>query len=419
MKRLLFVVMMILITHAVIRVDAEGLTIETVREEFLVNTNVISNQDHATVSIDKNRKIMMVWNSYGVPGSNGSHIIGRLFDEIGNPFTGEILISGTSRGYNKAPDISTNGNGKFVVTWCGGIEKKGYDIFAKVLSSDGNVIVPEIKINNNKSIRTMWPDVSMYDNGDFLVIWDETDIDGFQNVYVRLFDANGNSLREPLKLNSTPSMYSYSEGTSRYQLPDIDVKESGDAVAVWQNNIGSATTLYGRWINPYTGQEGQELLMNKFPGDVYQQRPGIDYNNSGDILVRWYEQSQVNPGDVYLRKYYASTSTWGHRIIPHDSLDGRQDRSVAQLTENGHFVVAWSGYDPAYQDEVYMRFYNSKGVPISEEITVNTNRANAQRRPALDFIEETDSLLIIITWESYAQDGDAYGVFGKIYRVWR
>jgi hypothetical protein len=397
-------------------INAESAVLEVVKDEFQVNQSALNNQDHATVSMNQYGDSMIVWHDFSSLDGQGSAVVGRVFDNNGNALTNEFLINTTTAGFQRVPDIATNKNNLFVIVWESAIAANTHNAFAKIVSSSSEVLVDEFKVNDTASENKIYPDTAMYANGDFIVIWDQEE-QGKLNFYMKFYNANGMLLYGPVKINEFPSDGKLDVGGTN-GLPDIAINEKGDAIAVWERITGTNISVVGRLFNPYTQKAGHELLIDTPVSGFEQRRPMVDMNNAGDIVVTWVEYSEGSTdGDVYVKKYSASTSKWGNKISPHISLNDNQHLSVIKLTENGQFVVVWTAENPVYSDDVKMRFYNSRGRPLTTEILVNKTQQGAQKRPAIDWYEYLDHILMVITWESVEQDGDGSGAFSKIYRI--
>jgi hypothetical protein len=79
---------------------------------------------------------------------------------------------------------------------------------------------------------------------------------------------------------------------------------------------------------------------------------------------------------------------------------------------DGDFVVVWSSI---YQDGVggygiFGRRFDSHGVSLGTEFQVNVRTADSQARPSVS--REVDGDFVVV-WESFQQDGDGYGIFGR------
>ena len=153
--------------------EAGSSSITILADEFQVNQNTIDNQDHATVSMDQYGTSMVVWHDYGSIDGDGAASVGTLINSFGNIVTNDFLINDTILGNQRVPDVDTDKNGLFAVTWSSGAAGTGYDVYFKTISSSGAVILPEVKVNVRTSKQKTEPDIAMYGNGDFIVVWDE------------------------------------------------------------------------------------------------------------------------------------------------------------------------------------------------------------------------------------------------------
>lgn len=412
MKKIFVLITLLLIPYRV----GEAASLTIVKDEFQINQSTVDDQDHATVSMDQYGTSMVVWHDYGSIDGDGTASVGALIDSFGNIITNNFLINDTIIGNQRVPDVDTDKNGAFAVTWSSGTAETGYDVYFKTISSSGAVILPETRVNEKTSEQKTEPDIAMYGNGDFIIVWDEVS-QGQLNYYVRFFDAAGNSIVGPIKINEIPSD-APPNSESVYGLSDIDVNESGNAVVVWESIVGSDIIIRGRKLNPYTPAFAPEFVVDAPASGIVQRRPMLDFSEAGDLLVTWTEHPVGEIiGDIYVKKYSRSTATWGDKIRPHDDVSNNQHRSIAKLTEGGQFIVAWTTNNWFFNSDVYMRFYNTNGMPLSGERRVNSTKSSKQERPAIAWYEYPDHILMIVSWESYGQDGDGYGIFSKIYRI--
>ena len=62
---------------------------------------------------------------------------------------------------------------------------------------------------------------------------------------------------------------------------------------------------------------------------------------------------------------------------------------------------------------VYYRNFNSAGAALGAETAVNTTTSGAQNYPAIAF--NTLSSKVGISWASADQDGDAFGIYARLF----
>lgn len=453
-------------------IKVSAFQVEVVKDKFQINEPTapgIIEWDHATVAMNQSGDFIVTWDVKWDPAVNEGwmEVFARAFDNQGNPKGSEFQLNETTVGFQRIPDVATNGLDRFVVVWSSGKRSTGYDVYAKMLDSSGTSISSEFKVNTSSSASRTWPDVAMYNNEDFIVIWDEMGNIGTGpgqelNYYIQHFDKNGTpQLSVPQKVNQTSSEPP-EEGELR-GLPDIAVQgTTGSAVAVWERIENNTSILAGRRFDPYEMVISKEIDIDPPTESVDQRRPLIDANNQGQILITWTEQSQQE-SDVYVKKF---DGRWSAKSSPHITQDNiSQHRSVGKLIESGGLVLAWT-QNRLGKEGVYMRFFSANGNPIGEEIIVdetddntqaltslsvvngtednplilcsvvngtedvnplflladNTLENYSQRRPAIGLKEDGNSILMIVTWETVVFENHrprGLGIYGKLYQITR
>lgn len=158
---------------------------------------------------------------------------------------------------------------------------------------------------------------------------------------------------------------------------------------------------------------GPEFRVNTAV-DGNQRFPSVASDSAGDFVVAWDCIDQYPFGNGVFAQLYASTGApiggqfrVGNPVI----LPGPVLPSVASDSA-GNFIVAWQSYTPAIWDDVYAQLFNSTGAPLGGQFRVNTHTTNRQR----DASVSSDSAgNFVIVWDSFAQDGSSYGIFGQRY----
>ena len=78
-----------------------------------------------------------------------------------------------------------------MVVWIDGLTPTNRDILAQRFNSAGDKVGPEIVVSNS-SLNDTEPAVAMDSQGDFVVSWTQTQLNGDTNVLARKFDSAGN-----------------------------------------------------------------------------------------------------------------------------------------------------------------------------------------------------------------------------------
>ena len=133
----------------------------------------------------------------------------------------------------------------------------------------------------------------------------------------------------------------------------------------------------------------------------------------GRFVIVWIEDSP-HDRNVLARIYDASGQpAGGHFLVNTHTTNWQWTPSVATQSD-GSFFVSWvsqGGQDGSY-DGVYGRLYDAAGTPMTSEFLINTVTNYDQRYPSVAALAGGG---FVVTWWSYLQDGDGWGVYGKRY----
>ena len=77
----------------------------------------------------------------------------------------------------------------------------------------------------------------------------------------------------------------------------------------------------------------------------------------------------------------------------------------------GNFVIVWTSHDQDGDSSgIYAQRYDETGKALGKEFRVNTHTESAQWLPS---VAMNASGTFVVTWESYKQDGDRWGIFAQ------
>ncbi|NGX62390.1 MAG: hypothetical protein K940chlam9_01887, partial [Chlamydiae bacterium] len=161
---------------------------------------------------------------------------------------------------------------------------------------------------------------------------------------------------------------------------------------------------------------GSEFQVNTYTTGG-QRYPSVAPLNDGGFVVTW--ESYGQDGDsygVYGQRYASSGVKSGVEFRVNTYTTSNQfASSVAPLNNDGGFVVTW--YSFGQDGDLYgiygQRYDNSSGVKSGVEFQINTYTINSQQLPSVASLNDGG---FVVTWESGGQqDGDLYGVYGQRY----
>jgi hypothetical protein len=135
-------------------------------------------------------------------------------------------------------------------------------------------------------------------------------------------------------------------------------------------------------------------------------------SDSVNFVVVWNSQGQDGSAyGVFAQRYSSSGTPLGPEFRVNTYTTGPQVRASVAADGSGNFVVVW---DSLAQDGssygIFGQRYASSGTPLGPEFRVNTSTTDAQVYPA---VASDASGNFVVVWESNLQDGSSFGVFGQ------
>jgi len=265
----------------------------------------------------------------------------------------------------------------------------------------------EFQVNQFTTNQQRSSTVSQDSAGGFVIAWQSRDQDGPANygTFGRRFGSSGNPISSEFQINIF---------TTGYQIdPAVSHDSSGGFVVAWgsNNQDGMDGGVFGRRFGGSGSALGAEFLINVFTTNS-QARPMVSHDSSGGFVVAWPSFGQDgNAWGIFWRRFDSSGNPLGGEFQANQHTNLDQNYVAIAHTSSGGFVVAWQskGQDGSFYG-VFGRRFDSLGNALGAEFRVNQFTTNYQRRPTL---AQDASGGFVVAWDSFGQDGNGYGVFGR------
>ncbi|RJP60876.1 MAG: hypothetical protein C4541_03395, partial [Candidatus Auribacter fodinae] len=312
---------------------------------------------------------------------------------------------------SRLSDASISSDGRnYFMTWRRYWSDEGIaELCGQFYDNDGKPLGSEFLISNYTSVSQYAPSVSS--NGfNYLVTWahkNDQDESDY-DLYACFYDNDGIPLGSEFRVNAYTTDY---QGT-----PSISTLESNYLV-VWESwgQDGSAYGIYGRIYDNDGNPVGSEFQINTHT-PWSQHFPSVS-SNGFNYLVTW-ENNDNNEQD--LDDYGVSGCFYdknGNRIgsqfqINTYTMDSQGDISVS--SNGSDYLVTWESWR---QDGdgygIYGQFIDNDGL-IGSEFQINTYTTNWQDNPSVS----SNGFNYLVTWTSPQEEGH-YGTYGRFYDIHR
>jgi hypothetical protein len=142
--------------------------------------------------------------------------------------------------------------------------------------------------------------------------------------------------------------------------------------------------------------------------------PSVALTENDSFVIAWTDSAQDGGGSgISAQRFDASGIAQGTEFRVNSTTDGDQKEPAAAIDASGNFVVTWSSYDQDGEGwGVYAQLVSADGLALGTEFRVNTATEDDQEDPAVAMNDAGD---FVITWSSKNQDGNDWSVFGQRY----
>ncbi len=378
--------------------------------EFKVNTFSDSTQRDPQIARDGSGNYIIVWDSENqVDPASQSDIYFQLFDSNDSKVGSEEIVNTFTEGEQERPALAMNSGGDFVIVWAShaGTSESIFDIKAKLYKN--NIAVgSEILVNTFTENSQTKPDVTMLENGSFVVVWESWYQDGSnKGVYCQLFDSEGQKIGAEFLVNTTTQ---FSQGR-----PTVKHFNDGKFIVVWESWKQDTANppgygVYGKIYGSSGNVVVDEFQINTYVND-YQWFTDVETFTDGSFAVTWCSWEQDgHDGGIYLQKFSSTGEKTGDEILVNKSTANYQWLPKIAKHGNGNVSLVWSSWrQDGSREGVYTQLFDSELNMLSFETQVNQTTDGYQWEPT--FITGDDNE-ILVTWSGWTDDQD-YEIFAR------
>ena len=356
--------------------------------------NTAGNQSEVSVAAAENGNTVFVWTS---DHSGQDSVYARIldaqgndvrlaFDALGNEISGEFVVSGNAT--NASVDIDDAGN--FVVAW----QSTGPagDVFASYFNAEGNLL-------SHTSVNSFFTDssgisqdgtsglqgnadVSLNNNGEFVVAWDNFVSSQFtSSIFAEKFqyDPTVNNI-----VSVTDDFVAYEDGSINRNA-DVDISERGEFVLVFTTDFTDAQK---------TGNTGDVIL------DVMA--AGLEAIGTGVGYVAYDSQNNFAAAR-HNATNIPSLLAFGPQELP--SVAFLEDGTASP--DDNQIIIAWQGQSASLSDSTYFRTIDFATSGGSDDFVLS---ANSEHVAIATF---DNGQRFTIGFETDDATSDAYGIIGN------
>lgn len=326
--------------------------------EFVVNTNVIANQDTPTITELADGNFVISWQSYSFTDYR-YHLKAQIFSENGAKIGTEFSVETQLQLDQAIPSIAALVDGGFVVTWRAYGTGPGvslYDIRAQVFDAAGTKVGAEFIANTAIDDYQLDPKVAGLAGGGFVIVWQGYDYgSNSDDIKGQYFDADGNKVGVEFHVNT--------DKTGSQNNPSVTALANGGFIATWTStNPTNANADVKAQIFAADGSLiGAEFLVNTTT-DESQSLPVVTTLADGRFVISWADNSHTDVdksfGAIKAQVFSAAGVKLGGEFEVNTTTIGEQSYPAITAMADGGFAIAWQETDYAtYNQNVRAQVY--------------------------------------------------------------
>jgi hypothetical protein len=327
------------------------------------------------------------------------------------PAGGEFQVNTYTTSQQRSPAVAMDAGGNFVVVWQS-ITQDGnnYGIFGQRYDAGGAPQGSEFQVNTYTTAYQRVPAVAMNAGGNFVVVWQSFAQDGdFSGIFGQRYDAGGTPQGAEFQVNTYT--------TDEQRFPAVAIDAGGNFVVVWEtfNQDGDAFGIFGQRYDAGGAPQGAEFRVNRYTTDE-QRSAAVAMDAAGNFVVVWHSNTQDGSSyGIVGQRYDAGGAPRGNEFRVNTYTTSDQSVPAVAMNTGGDFVVVWNSYaQDGDRFGIFGQRYDAGGAPRGGEFRVNTYTTDDQSYPAVA-IDAVGNFVVI--WHSDTQDGSGFGIFGRFYEA--
>ncbi|MEN9362673.1 MAG: hypothetical protein RL095_4208, partial [Verrucomicrobiota bacterium] len=405
--------------------------------EFLINTSIRNIQKRPAITALDDGGFVVTWEALV---DQKHEIVSQRFASDNHRIGTEFVVAENNSLWLDSPSIAALKDGSYVVAWHGaGIYSERFGTPPENTLPSGSVSISGLPLAGHTlqahntlvdvdglgSITYTWEDQQghILGNGEYLTV--DRALAG-QRLHVTASYVDGHRYAEavdsasiqiaPLPVSGVYSEFAVNTYTALEQSsPSISDLKDGGFVIVWQsyNEDGSFLGVYGQRYDANNCPDGSEFQINT-TSSLEQSEASVTGLADGGFVVVWKSSADArSEWDVYGQIYSPDGSPRGGEFMVNENTLKSQSMPVITSLNNGNFVVSWtSNGQDGQAGGIYGRIYQPDGTASTSEFKINTTIASEQYDSSIAGLADGG---FIATWGSYGQDGSEWAVIGQRY----
>lgn len=257
-------------------------------------------------------------------------------------------------------DIAADRIGNFIVTTSES-DGSGKGVYARMYDRFGNARANPIRVNDVITNDQYGGVINIAMDGKFAVGWGQRNSSNNLELFVKLFNANGQALTgQNLVANNSVNQ----------SIEDIVIQTNGNIAVIFSAMLNNDFDVWLRRFYPTGTATGPAVRVNTYQSSL-QVYPKLVSDAQGSMLATWDSYRQDGEGwSCYGQFLDSSANKVGSPFRLTSLLSTYESACEVGMADDRSFVAVWQHIvaTPSYKVEIHSREFSPSAQPISEEI---------------------------------------------------
>jgi len=378
---------------------------ERVGSNFIVNENVLTGNNFPFISANENGDFVIVWLQ------DFNNVMAQMISKDGQRIGLNIIVN-TTWGHNTMePSVAVNDDGSFLVMWASEQGDWHYQVFARLIDSNGNPVASEIIVGEpDKGISSIGQGKHIVSDGNnnYCITWSSYANTNSSNIYLQVINSAGQ------KIGANTLVSGLTDSSDNY-FPVITSTRDGHFLIAWENSFGVGARIFnsgGYFVTDnltiYSDQSSwhpievasnqdstfllfwlgggyQYLQKLKTAGDILSDTVRVRYNSSkpiysyragltdifnGNFFIAP-ENYDLSDENIYRQKFNIDLEPVGTcDKISDDVGSARQRKSIVKFNNSGESIILWED-ERNGRNDLYAQVYDKDYNPVGDNFQIN------------------------------------------------
>ncbi len=293
--------------------------------EIIVSGSLLDDSQPA-VAMDNRGGFVVTWRQRQ---SNGdTNVLARRFNSLGSA-VGAVVQVGVGTFKEHDPSVAMDSRGNFIVAYTRDTNNNNPDVFAKKYNSS-NQLTNVVNVDTDPNIADH-AKVAMTPEGRFDIAYEHAFSPGFNDIILKQFTASG-------ALSWTREV---ANSQSDETAPSVSMDNSGKAVVVWQNAVGSGSEVRFSRADA-SGNLGHELIVENALFSESNPSVALKRNGGGTFVVTYERKFRTFPFPSVTRVRVAEVSA-SDQVTIVDA--GVRSKPAVSINGAGKYLVTYTSND--------------------------------------------------------------------------